>query len=112
MHFVDEHERLMPVRAMDLRGLDGFADVLHAREHRGQRDELARRSASAIRRASVVLPTPGGPQRIIECASPDSNATRNGLLGAEQVLLADHVVDRAGTQALGERDDWHGFLRT
>ena len=27
--------------------------------------------AEAIRRASVVLPTPGGPHRIIECSLPD-----------------------------------------
>ena len=27
-------------------------------------------NASAIRRASVVLPTPGGPHRIIECGLP------------------------------------------
>src|SRR5262249_4472471 len=38
--------------------------------------------ASAIRRASVVLPDPGGPQRIIECGLPDANATASGLPGA------------------------------
>ena len=38
-------------------------------------------NASAISRASVVLPTPGGPHRIIECGRPDSNATRSGLPG-------------------------------
>src|SRR5215831_14239848 len=31
--------------------------------------------ASAISRARVVLPEPGGPQRIIECDLPDANAT-------------------------------------
>ncbi|CFV94374.1 Uncharacterised protein [Bordetella pertussis] len=36
---------------------------------------------SAIRRARVVLPTPGGPQKIIECGRPESNATRSGLSG-------------------------------
>src|SRR5262245_61820197 len=35
----------------------------------------------ATSRASVVLPTPGGPHRIIECRRPDSNATRNGRPG-------------------------------
>src|SRR5690606_4474458 len=34
---------------------------------------------SAIRRASVVLPTPGGPQKIMECGRPDSKATGKGL---------------------------------
>src|SRR6185503_10299142 len=37
--------------------------------------------ASAMRRASVVLPDPGGPHRIIECGLPDSKATRSGLPG-------------------------------
>ena len=35
----------------------------------------------AIIRASVVLPTPGGPQRIIECGCPDAKARRKGLPG-------------------------------
>ncbi len=35
-------------------------------------------TAPAIRRASVVLPTPGGPHRIIECSRPEPNATRSG----------------------------------
>jgi DNA repair protein RecN (Recombination protein N) len=34
-------------------------------------------TAPAVRRASVVLPTPGGPQRIIECSRPLSKARRN-----------------------------------
>src|SRR5215831_11501814 len=38
--------------------------------------------ASAISRAIVVLPTPGGPHRIIECSRPDSNASRRGFAGA------------------------------
>src|SRR5262249_33862457 len=36
---------------------------------------------SAMSLASVVLPTPGGPQRIIECGLPASKARRNGLPG-------------------------------
>src|SRR5438552_2424922 len=38
-------------------------------------------NASAIRRARVVLPTPGGPHRIIECGLPDTKARRRGLPG-------------------------------
>ena len=38
-------------------------------------------NASAISRAIVVLPEPGGPQRIIECGLPDSKASRSGLPG-------------------------------
>ncbi|MNS97599.1 hypothetical protein D3C72_1319380 [compost metagenome] len=35
--------------------------------------------AFAISRASVVLPTPGGPHKIIEWVLPASNARRSGL---------------------------------
>ena len=41
-------------------------------------------NASAISRASVVLPTPGGPHRIIECGLPDANATASGFPGASR----------------------------
>jgi hypothetical protein len=34
--------------------------------------------ACAISRAKVVLPTPGGPHKIMECGWPDSKATRKG----------------------------------
>lgn len=47
---------------------------------------------SAMSRANVVLPTPGGPHKIIECGSPDSKATRRGLAGAQQMLLPDNFV--------------------
>ena len=60
-------------------------------------------TAPAISRASVVLPTPGGPHRIIECSRPDSNAIAQRLAGPEQVLLADDLVQRLRAQALGER---------
>src|SRR5438034_4231586 len=44
--------------------------------------EMERKSAlnaSAISRASEVLPVPGGPQRIIECGLPELKATASGL---------------------------------
>ena len=41
-------------------------------------------NASAINRASVVLPEPGGPHRIIECGLPAANATASGLPGASR----------------------------
>jgi len=47
--------------------------------------ESARNSESqvfATRRASVVLPVPGGPHRIIECRLRPSSRRRNGLPGA------------------------------
>src|SRR5439155_27312720 len=38
-------------------------------------------NASAISRARVVLPTPGGPQRIIECGLRDAKAMASGFPG-------------------------------
>ena len=58
---------------------------------------------SAMRRASVVLPVPGGPQRMIDCSRSRSIASRSGLPGREQVLLADELVERARPHPLGER---------
>ncbi len=40
--------------------------------------------ALAMRRASVVLPTPGGPHRIIEWGLPARRATRMGLPSASR----------------------------
>ena len=40
--------------------------------------------ARASSRASVVLPTPGGPHRIIDGSRPDSKATRSGRPGASR----------------------------
>ncbi|CKU17266.1 Uncharacterised protein [Mycobacterium tuberculosis] len=37
--------------------------------------------ASAMSRAMVVLPVPGGPQRMHECGWPDSNAMRSDMPG-------------------------------
>ena len=37
---------------------------------------------SAMMRASVVLPVPGGPQRMIDCRKSRSMASRSGLPGA------------------------------
>ena len=54
-------------------------------------------------RASVVLPLPGGPCRIIECgrALLDRGAQRRA--GAEQVLLTDELLQAGGAHAGGQR---------
>ena len=59
--------------------------------------------ASAMSRAMVVLPTPGGPHRMQLCGWPDSKrqAQRHAL--AQQMLLADDLAQRARAQALGQR---------
>ncbi len=58
---------------------------------------------SAMMRASVVLPVPGGPHRMIDCSRSRSIASRSGLPGREQILLADELVERARPHPLGER---------
>ena len=59
--------------------------------------------ARATSRASVVLPVPGGPNRIIECGAPCSIAVRSAVPSAEQVRLADDLVERLRPHARGER---------
>ena len=59
--------------------------------------------ASAIRRASVVLPMPGGPHRIIECRRPDSKATRSGLPGPSRCCWPIDLVERLRSQPFGKR---------
>ena len=54
-------------------------------------------------RARVVLPVPGGPQRITDDSRSASMRARSGRPGAEQVLLADDVVEGAGPQPGGQR---------
>ena len=98
MHFVDEQDGAAAgIGAHDLRALDRLADVLHA----GSTADSAMNSASkasAISRASVVLPTPGGPHRIIECGFARFEGEPQRLAGAEQMLLADHVIERLRAQ--------------
>ena len=59
--------------------------------------------ALAVRRASVVLPTPGGPHRIIECGLPGLERQAQRLARAQQVALADHLVEGLRPQRLGQR---------
>ena len=62
----------------------------------------ARSVASASRRAMVVLPTPGGPQKTIEPRLPSASIRAERAVGAEQVVLADDLLEpRAG--AAGRR---------
>ena len=56
-------------------------DLLDAGEDGGELDE-AGAGALAMIWARVVLPTPGGPQKIIEAGSSRSICTRRGLPGA------------------------------
>ena len=58
---------------------------------------------SAMTRASVVLPVPGGPQRMIDCRRSRSIASRSGLPGREDLVLADDLVERPRPHPFGER---------
>ena len=58
---------------------------------------------SATIRAIVVFPVPGGPKRIIEGGRSCSIARRSAEPGAEDVLLADELVERGRPQAYRER---------
>ena len=46
--------------------------------------------------ASVVLPTPGGPQKIMEVESSDSIATRSGLPGPRRCSCPVYSASRRG----------------
>ncbi len=61
----------------------------------------------AMIRASVVFPVPGGPQRIIEGRLSASTRRRRILPSADQVLLADVLIERSRPHARGER---HGAV--
>ena len=64
--------------------------------------------ASAMMRARVVLPEPGGPQKIIEEMLVLLDGAPQRLPGADDVLLAHELVQRARAHALGERGALHG----
>src|ERR1700733_14313487 len=51
---------------------------------------------SAIRRASVVLPVPGGPHRISECGWPEAIASYSGLPGASRCVWPTNSSIRRG----------------
>ena len=57
----------------------------------------------ASRRATVVLPVPGGPQKMSDPSDAGIEHARDHAVGAEQVILADDLGKRLRTQAVGER---------
>ncbi|MOA05971.1 hypothetical protein D3C78_1255850 [compost metagenome] len=72
--------------------------------------------AVAVRRAKVVLPTPGGPQKIIECGFPDWNARRSGLPSPSKCdwpttssrVLGRRASARGATGSCANRSDMGG----
>jgi hypothetical protein len=51
--------------------------------------------SAASSRAMVVLPTPGGPQRISDDRLPAASMTPSGAVGAQHLVLPDHLGQRA-----------------
>ena len=110
VHLVDEQDRRAPrLRAHDLGARDGLADLLHAGEHGGDRDEVRveRIRHQARERGLADARRPPQDHRV-QLAGVERHRER--LAGPEQVALADHLVDRARPQALGERHGrgWRG----
>ncbi len=69
----------------------------------------ARNSAlvrSAIKRASVVLPVPGGPHRMIDCQLIAIDHLAQRTARRDQLVLPDDLVERARPHPLGKR---HGL---
>ncbi|MPN30022.1 hypothetical protein SDC9_177479 [bioreactor metagenome] len=62
----------------------------------------------AIMRASVVLPTPGGPHRIIECGCPEANARCSGLPGPSRCCwpITSFGVRGRNCSASGAKAGW------
>ncbi len=79
------------------------AHLRQAGEHGRDGPELGVRVACASSSASVVLPQPGGPHRIIECTLARFHRAAQRRAGRQQALLADHFVERARAHALGQR---------
>jgi len=57
----------------------------------------------AMRWASVVLPTPGGPQRMMDVSSSALDLAAQRLAGTEDVVLPDVIFQAVGAHAFGER---------
>ncbi len=68
--------------AARLRRRHDLLDLLDAGEHGAERARSAPAVISAMMRASVVLPVPGGPHRMIDCSRSRSIASRSGRPGA------------------------------
>src|SRR5438128_1452754 len=86
--------RASSIVAGGLRAVDRLADVLHAAEHRRDRDELRVEAVGHEARERRLAGAGWAPQdHRMQAPRFERHAQR--LAGAEQVLLADHLVERA-----------------
>ena len=54
-------------------------------------------------RATVVLPVPGGPQKMSEPSAPARIEPRQRALGSKQMILSRHLIETRWPQPVGER---------
>jgi hypothetical protein len=102
VHLVDEEHRAAARTAQCLRLLDGFADVLHARQHGRQHDEVGPRGTGQQPRQRGLAHARRAPQDDRrQPAGLEGHAQRPP--GRQQVALAHHLVQRARAQAFGQR---------
>ncbi len=101
MHLVDEEDGLPAQPQVDASALDGLADFLDAGQHRRDLDEICG-EVMGHEPGQGGLADPGRPPEDhgVRLAGLESQAQR--LAGAEQMLLADDLVDTSRTQALGQ----------
>ena len=102
MHLVDEDDGRPARGARRLRPLDRLADVLDAAEHRRHGDELGVERVGHQARQRRLADARRAPQdHRVQPPGFEGDAQR--LAGAEQVALADHLVERLRPQPFGER---------
>src|SRR5262249_54673150 len=104
----EQHGRPPAARALGFRVGRDLADLLPAGEHGGEGGEGGP-ATCATSRAIVVLPVPGGPQRIIECSLPSSSARRRTFPGPTRWAcpttssrLRGRIRSARGAEAEGE----------
>jgi hypothetical protein len=103
MHLVHEHDgRAAILVAREARPLHRVADLLHAGEDRRDGDELGVEGARhQAREGGLPDPRRAPEDHRMRPTGTQRHADRLAL--AQQVLLADHLVDGLRSQALGER---------
>ena len=102
MHLVDEEDGASALRGHDLGPLHGFADILDAGKHRRQRNEFGIEAIGHQSRQGGLAHARRPPQdHRMRRARGESQAQRLAL--ADQMALADHLVERPRPHLLGQR---------
>ena len=103
MNLIDEDDGArVPARRRAFRVGHNLLDLLDAGQHGGELDEGRPCVVSAMILASVVLPMPGGPQKIIELgrrARSGRGAACRGRLGAPGRRIRRECADACGRPA-------------